>query len=133
MAASTVTPAHGVEQVRRLLDLTEVRNLIRTLDEERWTGRPGYGNRAMVGLALAKSVYCLPTWHPPIPHDTERWWGFYRQRGAVERGFGHLKNERGLAPLRVRGLDRVGLHADLTILTTLAAALTRARAVPLAA
>jgi hypothetical protein len=27
-----------------------------------------------------------------------------------------LKNEYGLAPLRVRGLERVALHADLTIL-----------------
>jgi hypothetical protein len=71
--------------------------------------------------------------HPPIPHDTERWWGYYRQRCAVERGFGHLKNERGLAPLRVRRIGRVRLHADLTILTALAAALARARAVPLAA
>ena len=34
---------------------------------------------------------------------------------------------------RVRGLDRVALHADLTILATLACALTRARAGPLAA
>jgi hypothetical protein len=38
-----------------------------------------------------------------------------------------------LLPLRVRGLDRVRLHADLTILAKLACALARARAVPLAA
>ena len=44
-----------------------------------------------------------------------------------------LKNEAGLAPLRVRGLDKVALHADLCILATLASALARARAVPLAA
>jgi hypothetical protein len=372
MAEAKVTPAHGAEQVRQLLDSPEVRAFVRELDDTRWTGRPGYGNRALVGLALAKSVYCLPTWsracrlvaehdalravlggapsqqaayrftrrlaehrellgaaldavvarlavempgygdtlaidgsdmpayangqkyvrkggplrerysdpdaswghrsavstrakgsfygfklhaaictttglpvawtvrtakdsehpevaalldiakgrgvvpsvavldkgydsadiyaeligrkirpvislsqslrvkrgehlpptcghgewtfagaddkrqatkwrcptgackpaslwrpysrlHPPIPHDSERWWGFYRQRGAVERGFGSLKNEHGLAPLRVRRIGRVRLHADLTILTTLAAALARARAVPLAA
>jgi hypothetical protein len=71
--------------------------------------------------------------HPPIPHGSEGWWGFYRQRGAVECGFGSLKNEHGLAPLRVRRIDRVRLHTDLTILTTLAAELARARAVPLAA
>ena len=35
--------------------------------------------------------------------------------------------------MRVRGLDRVRLHADLTILARLATALTRAEAVPLAA
>jgi hypothetical protein len=38
-----------------------------------------------------------------------------------------------LAPLRVRGVERVKLHADLTILAKLACALSRARAVPLAA
>src|SRR5205085_1187416 len=51
----------------------------------------------------------------------------------VEREFGRLKNEWALLPLRVRGLDRVQLHADLTILAKLACALARARAVPLAA
>ncbi len=54
-------------------------------------------------------------------------------RSAVEREFGRLKNEWALAPLRVRGLERVQLHADLTILAKLACALARARAVPLAA
>jgi hypothetical protein len=59
----------------------------------------------------------------------------YRSRGAVEREFGRLKHEWALLPLRVRGLDRVRLHADLTILTKLASRLAteRARAVPLAA
>src|SRR5829696_912193 len=33
-----------------------------------------------------------------------------------EREFGRLKNEWALPPLRVHGLDRVRLHADLTIL-----------------
>jgi hypothetical protein len=51
----------------------------------------------------------------------------------VEREFGGLKHHYGLAPLRVRGLERVQLHADLTILARLAQALSRARAVALAA
>jgi hypothetical protein len=42
--------------------------------------------------------------------------------GAVEREFGRLKNEWALSPLRFRGLDRVRLHADLTILAKLACA-----------
>lgn len=71
--------------------------------------------------------------HPPIPHTTARWKALYRGRTSVERCFGRLKNEAGLTPLRLRGLDRVSLHADLTILTTLAGALVRARSVPLAA
>ena len=54
------------------------------------------------------------------------------RRASVEREFGRLKNEWGLSPLRVRGLDRVRLHADLTILAKLATALSQAR-VPLPA
>ena len=71
--------------------------------------------------------------HPLVPRETKRWGDLYRGRGSVERSFGRLKNEYGLKPLRVRGLDRVGLHAALCILATLASALARARAVPLAA
>jgi hypothetical protein len=51
----------------------------------------------------------------------------------VEREFGRLKNEWVLAPLRVRGIDRIQLHTDLTILAKLSCALARTRAVPLAA
>src|SRR5213079_643528 len=73
--------------------------------------------------------------HPLIPRESKRWGDLYRGRGAVERQFGRLKNEWGLKPLRVRGLGKVQLHADLCILTCLASALARARAraVPLAA
>jgi hypothetical protein len=49
------------------------------------------------------------------------------------RNFGRLKNEYGLAPLRVRGLDRVALHTDLTMLARLSLALSRSRDVRLAA
>jgi hypothetical protein len=71
--------------------------------------------------------------HPLIPREMERSTKLYRSRGAVERKFGRLKHEWALLPLRVRGLDRVRLHADLTILAKLTCALSRARAVPLAA
>jgi hypothetical protein len=37
------------------------------------------------------------------------------------------------APIRVRGIERVALHADLVMLARLSQALARARAVPLAA
>jgi len=65
--------------------------------------------------------------HPLIPRESERSRKLYRSRGAVEREFGRLKHEWALLPLRVRGLDRVRLHADLTILAKLACALSRAR------
>ncbi len=71
--------------------------------------------------------------HPLIPRETERSRKLYRSRGAVEREFGRLKHEWALLPLRVRGLERVRLHADLTVLAKLACALAKTRAVPLAA
>lgn len=79
---------------------------------------------------------CVPasTWiaasrlHPLVPRESKRWKAGYRRRAAVEREFGRLKNQWGLKPLRCRGLARVRLHADLTILTKLACALARARA-----
>ncbi len=73
--------------------------------------------------------------HPLIPRESKRFGELYRGRSAVERTFGRLKNDYGLKPLRTRGLERVQLHADLTILAQLAQALARARtaAIPLAA
>jgi len=66
--------------------------------------------------------------HPLIPRETKRWKDLYRGRASVEREFGRLKHEYGLAPLRVRGLAKVQLHADLTMLARLSQALARARA-----
>ena len=86
--------------------------------------------------------YCTPasTWskadrlHPLVPRETARWSKLYRRRASVEREFERLKHEWGLTPLRVRRVERVRLHADLTILTRLACALGRTRtAVRLAA
>jgi transposase, IS5 family len=71
--------------------------------------------------------------HPLIPRETLRWKGLYRGRASVERAFGRSKNEWGLAPLRVRRIERVRLHADLTILAQLSGVLSRERAVALAA
>jgi hypothetical protein len=65
--------------------------------------------------------------HPLIPRESARYKALYRQRGAVEREFARQKTEWALLPLRVRRIERVRLHADLTMLTRLAAALGRAR------
>jgi transposase len=62
VAEAKVTPAHGAEQIGRLLDLPEVRALYETLDRLRWTGRAGYGARALVGMCLVKGVYAIPVW-----------------------------------------------------------------------
>jgi hypothetical protein len=68
-----------------------------------------------------------------IPYNSPEWKRLYRGRAAVEREFGRSKHDYGLAPLRVRGRERVQLHADLTILARLAQALIRSREVALAA
>jgi hypothetical protein len=65
--------------------------------------------------------------HTLIPRGAARWKKLYRLRGAVERENGRLKNEWALLPLRVRRIERVRLHADLTILARLATALAKAR------
>jgi len=62
-----------------------------------------------------------------IPYGSPEWKRLYRGRAAVERAFARLKTEGGLAPLRVRGLERVALHADLVMLGQLGQALSRAR------
>lgn len=65
--------------------------------------------------------------HPLIPRETERSKVLYRSRGAVEREFGRLKNEWAMLPLRVRRIERVALHVDLTVLAKLACRLATER------
>jgi len=71
--------------------------------------------------------------HPLIPRETLRWKGLYRSRASVERAFGRLKHEWGLSPLRVRRIERVQLHANLTIFSQLTVALNRSQEAALAA
>jgi hypothetical protein len=70
---------------------------------------------------------------PRIPRNTAEFSRLYRGRSAVEREFGSLKRDRGLGAFRVRGQERVSLHADLTIFVRLAQALNDSRALALAA
>jgi hypothetical protein len=71
--------------------------------------------------------------NPLVPRSSKRFGQLYAGRAAVEREFGRLQNEYGLTPLRIRGIERVALHADLTMLARLSVALARARTLPLAA
>jgi hypothetical protein len=64
---------------------------------------------------------------PLIPRESEQSKTLYRKRGAVERAFAHLKTYWALADLRVRGLDKVRIHADLTMLARLGCALSAPR------
>jgi hypothetical protein len=59
---TTVALPRGAELVAVLLNSPEITRLISDLQETRWTGRPGYPSRTMVGLALVKNVYAIPTW-----------------------------------------------------------------------
>ena len=83
--------------------------------------RGAKANQVALPLALGGRLF------PRIPRHSQRFRDLYRGRVAVEREFGRLKHDYGLAPLRVRGLERVGLHADLTMLARLAQALSRVR------
>src|SRR3954471_986013 len=62
MAAVTVTPRRDAGKIATLLASPEVARLVADLEATRWTGGPGYPIRAMVGMALVKSYYVLPTW-----------------------------------------------------------------------
>jgi hypothetical protein len=127
----------------------------------------------MIGMALAKSIYAVPTWTrtvalvreyralraavcgstPDLPSvyacyrfaTKLRQYGdilvacldrvtasLHAQRPEIGRNIaiGNGKNDWALSPLRVRGLDRVRLPANLSILAKLACALSRERAAP---
>ena len=62
MAGPTVPSRSDAVQVAALLDSPEIAQLVAQLTATRWTGRPGYPVRVMVGMALAKSLYTLSTW-----------------------------------------------------------------------
>lgn len=62
MAVPKVPAVTAAAQIAGLLDSPEIAALVSELEATRWTGRPGYPIRAMVGMALAKSMYVIPTW-----------------------------------------------------------------------
>ena len=72
MAVPKVAPERA-SQLSWLLDSPEIRRLIGELEATRWTGRPGYPVRTMVGLALAKSLYAIPTWTKTVALVGEHW------------------------------------------------------------
>ena len=65
-----------MDQLSEVLDSPEVAALVSELETTRWTGRPGYALRAMVGLALVKSIYAIATWTKTVAlvgeHDALR-------------------------------------------------------------
>ncbi len=100
----------------------------------------GYDNNRVMDETRERGcvpIVCLRKGRPiplsTIPYGSDKWKRLYRGRAAVEREFGRLKHEYGLAPLRMRGLAKVALHADLTMPARLGLALTRARTCALGA
>ena len=85
-----------------------------------------YSSRCPTGGCKPASVWVkADRLHPLVPRETKRWKGLYRKRASVERVFGRLKNEWALTPQRVRGIERVRLHVNLTVLAHLSSALVR--------
>jgi len=62
VAKTTVPMGRDALAIANLLDSPEITALVADLESTRWTGRPGYPIRSMVGIALVKQVYALPTW-----------------------------------------------------------------------
>ena len=62
MASSTVSAPSVADALAASLDSAEIASLVSDLEATSWTGRPGYPIRSMVGMALAKSMYAIPTW-----------------------------------------------------------------------
>ena len=62
MVGKTVPRRSDAAQLDEILNGPEIGRLIAELEGTRWTGRPGYPLRAMIGVALAKSLYSIPTW-----------------------------------------------------------------------
>src|SRR4051794_31213212 len=62
MAGQKVPLRSAASELEGLLNSPEITALIAELEATRWTGRPGYPVRAMVGTALVKSLYAIPTW-----------------------------------------------------------------------
>ena len=115
MAKVKVPSPRDAGQVAALLRLPEIMRLISDLDETRWTGRPGYAIRVMVGAALVKAIYALPTWTRTVRLIAEH----AALRDAVGGAPSHWACYRFAAKLREHGdmltacIDRVlaTLHA----------------------
>jgi Transposase DDE domain len=129
-------PAYDACSERNVLPVTPLRETIAVKRGEHKPPRCEHGEWRFAGADRKRGACkwrcptgeCKPAsvWikadrlHPLIPRQTLRWQRLYRGRASVEREFGRLKNEWALTPLRVRRIERVRLHADLTVLTKLA-------------
>ena len=84
MAVPKVAGRSASAELAGLLDSPEIGRLIADLEATRWTGRPGYPIRTMVGMALTKSLYALPAWTKTVALVREHW--------ALQRALGCAGN-----------------------------------------
>jgi hypothetical protein len=73
MASPNVAGGAASAALKAVLDSPEIGRLIEELQATRWTGRPGYPIRTMIGLALAKSLYAIPTWTKTVALVADHW------------------------------------------------------------
>jgi hypothetical protein len=73
MASPKVAGGAASAALKAVLDSPEIGRLIEELEATRWTGRPGYPIRTMIGLALAKSLYAIPTWTKTVALVADHW------------------------------------------------------------
>jgi len=76
VASRKVPRRSDADQIAGLLDSPEIAGLIAERDALRVTGRHGYPTRTLVGMALVKGRYALPTWMRAVrlvrEHDSLR-------------------------------------------------------------
>ncbi len=62
-----------------------------------------------------------------MPRHTEEWEEIYKQRTAIKRVNSRLKEQRRLDSHCFRGLEKMGFHCRLAVLSLLAGALAKAK------
>ncbi len=97
MAIRTVPRPSAADEIAGLLDSPEISELIAELDALRWTGRKGYGARALIGACLVKSVVRGPR----LPSDRAAQGNGRGQEGCAQAAYLRARN----LGLRGRGLQ----------------------------
>jgi len=62
VADGKMSRERNASAVAEILSCGPIRDPNAEFERARWTGRPGYPVRAMVGMTTVKSLYALPTW-----------------------------------------------------------------------
>jgi hypothetical protein len=77
-----------VETLTTVLHSVEIADLVEHIEFFRWTGRPGYSIRTMMGVVLTKSLYAIPT--------RTRTLALVREHPGMRRAIGCVEDEQVL-------------------------------------